>query len=75
MAYCRFSMDSDVYFYASTRGGFDCVRCLLETGRLVHIAGYKEAVEHLNRHRQAGHKVPDSAFAALRRDFEAGEIR
>lgn len=36
------------------------------------LATYQEALDHLQKHRDAGHSVPEYAFEALRKDVESG---
>jgi len=77
MSYARCAPDSDVYVYASTRGGIECERCRLIQSANALANGPRnnavmvdedEMIAHLEKHRNAGHKVPESAFTALRRD-------
>lgn len=66
MAYLRISDDCDVYFIASTEGGFECVGCKLDTYNSVFIQGtanvsvQERAVQHLQDHQDAGHKGIDN---------------
>lgn len=64
MSYCRFSKDSDVYMYAHYQGGIDCCACRLE-GRSVRLSDVVDALEHLQQHVDAGHKVPSYAVDQL----------
>jgi hypothetical protein len=37
-----------------------------------NLSSYREALEHLQKHRDAGHSVPEDAFDRLREDIESG---
>ena len=77
MSYARFSSDSDVYVYASTAGGIECCRCRFiadthDTPRNDAVmVDEDEMIAHLEKHRKAGHRVPDDAFEQLRADRDA----
>jgi len=80
MSYARFAADSDVYVYASSRGGIECERCRFMQPTDTTANGPRnnavmvdedEMISHLEKHGKAGHKVPESAFVALRRDRDA----
>ena len=80
MSYARFAEESDVYVYASARGGIECQRC-----RFIHqtettadsprnnavMVDEDEMIAHLEKHRRAGQQVPESALEGLRRDRDA----
>lgn len=65
MAYARWGCDgSDVYVFASVGGGVVCCCCDLDAK-----AGFRtnaEMIEHLLKHREAGHTVPEYAIERLR---------
>jgi hypothetical protein len=68
VAYARFTVDSDVYVYGDSRGGYTCERCprIGETFRCTIAA---EMVTHLlKEHRAKGHRVPDDAIERLKTD-------
>ena len=65
MALCRFGWSSDVYVYYDVSGGICCCRCPLSEGWNLVLQTEREMIAHLNRHRAAGHEVPDDAFADL----------
>jgi len=65
MAYCRFSNQSDVYFYESSQGGFVCERCSIYSGTLLT---FDDAIAHLQAHIKAGHMVPSNAIEELLSD-------
>lgn len=69
MSYCRFSQTSEVYVYENPRGGITCCFCSLST-ESVDLDTPEEALVHLIRHRRAGHKVPQCAFAQLLEEIE-----
>lgn len=73
MSYARFgSGGSDVYIYQHVGGFIECCACSLaepEEGEDVGFAELqtgREAIEHLERHREAGDTVPDNAFEFIR---------
>lgn len=67
MAISRFGSDSDVYVYHCVTGGISCCRCALTPGVFEFKASdEREMITHLERHRAAGHLVPDKAFHELR---------
>ena len=63
---------SDLYFiwsaaYPTRPDVFHCVWCHLEPGHQGKVIfGYRAALTHFKRHRDAGHAVPDSAFEEIR---------
>jgi hypothetical protein len=71
MSYCRFGHDSDVFVYASGDNVFTCCVCKLardDMGEWEH--GGEAILEHLEKHRQAGHKVPQYAIDILRAELD-----
>ena len=72
MSYCRMYEDSDVYIYRHINGYIKCCSCKFEgldgLTSYVILDTYEEAIEHLEKHIQAGHKVPDYAMQALKED-------
>ncbi len=66
MAYARFSRDSDVYVYEDGRGYLCCMRCQFSETHETRTKSRREMIEHLERHRRAGEKVPDDALEELR---------
>jgi hypothetical protein len=59
MSYCRFGEDgSDVYIFASVRGGIECCGCWVNSGESINVATQEEMLHHINLHRRAGHHVP-----------------
>lgn len=78
MSYCRFG-DGDVYMFPHVWGMIVCMGCKLagphESGLMIldkAFIGGEEALEHLQEHRNAGHKVPQDAFDRLRREIASG---
>jgi hypothetical protein len=72
MAYCRFS-DGDVYLYLGT-SGFTCCWCKLQQDdfRSAEDPVFQtsdEALDHLLKHREAGHDVPQYAIERLEDDM------
>ena len=47
-------------------GGEGCDNCTMHGS--IHINSYDEALEHLQKHRDNGDKVPEYAFEGLKRD-------
>jgi len=77
VSYARFTAESDVYVYASAAGGIECCRCRFiadaqgpPRGNAVMV-DEDEMIAHLEKHRRAGHRVPDNAFEQLRPDRDA----
>lgn len=67
MAYCRFSDDSDVYVFADLDGWLECCRCdLTGDAGSFRTRDVRDMIRHLERHRAAGHKVPEKVFERLR---------
>jgi len=70
MSYCRMNgKDSDVYFLP-TFDGLECCACRLTPERngqygSKYFKTRSRARAHLLRHREAGHKVPESAIKRL----------
>ncbi|MGC4151530.1 MAG: hypothetical protein QM628_00430 [Propionicimonas sp.] len=62
MAYARFS-DADVYVFMSTSGHLECCGCRLGDPR--RFDSTQAMVDHLAKHREAGHDVPDGLEAGL----------
>ncbi len=72
MSYARWSNESDVYVYHHVDGYVTCCGCRLFDADPFSLeprdpAFYSRtaAIEHLERHRLAGHIVPDYAFDRL----------
>jgi hypothetical protein len=76
MAYVRWSYpgkphayDSAVYIYDSAYGGIDCCGCLLnsdpEAIRGYTAADHDEMIDHVRKHIEAGHAVPDFVIPRL----------
>lgn len=62
MAYSRFS-SAEVYVFMSTSGHLECCSCWL--GDQWSFDSTQEMVDHLAKHREAGHDVPDGLEAEL----------
>ena len=77
MSYARFAEDSDVYVYARAAGGIECARCrfIADTNEPPRnnavMVDEDEMIGHLEKHRRAGHRVPNDAFVRLRADRDA----
>lgn len=70
MSYTRFGGDSDVYVFTSG-AGIECCGCIL---RAPHVfQSNAEMLVHLERHRAAGHAVPEDAMEQLRDPEDAAE--
>lgn len=77
MSYARFgSGGSDVYVYEHVGGFIECCGCSLakdEDGGVfgfgfTHLKTAREAIEHLEKHREAGDTVLDRTFEFIRTD-------
>lgn len=83
MSYCRWGPDSDVYVYATERVIKDdrvetwwvCAGCELFADNPsigigpIYAPTLDALRDHLQRHRAAGHKVPDAAFERIDREM------
>ena len=73
MSYSRFS-HADVDVYMDVNGSLACCGCLLtddpETSGGWYYNSTDEMIAHLDKHRAAGHDVPDYLDDALREDDE-----
>ena len=63
MAYARFSY-CDVYVFLSVSGHLECCMCRLGPDLLA--PNTSEMLAHLQRHREAGHDVPEEVLEELR---------
>lgn len=71
MSYCRNDGErSNVYLYQDDSLDRICMGCLLlgDAGPSVLLHSAEQAIDHLNLHREAGHKVPEGAFVTLRKE-------
>ena len=64
MSLCRFAADCNVYVYESQDDLLRCCGCWLDGD--FSCATDSEMVDHLLKHREAGHLVPDNVIAGLR---------
>jgi hypothetical protein len=71
MSYARFG-DSDIYLYASIGGGIFCDMCCLQ-GEARMMDTYDDAIAHVRKHIDAGHRVPESVIPRLEAERDAGE--
>lgn len=76
MSYARFS-EGDIYLYACVSGGIFCCSCRLarpdNLEGLWTFSTYDEAIAHVRKHIEAGHRVPEHTIPALEADRDAGE--
>lgn len=76
MSYARFSAESDVYVYPHFAGFIECCGCSLSEAEDGEDFGFtqlqtaREALEHLDKHRAAGHEVPTRAYEHIRAEYE-----
>ena len=70
MAFARFGLNSDVYVYEDTRGGFTCERCPA-IGQQFRCQTAAEMASHLLAHRAKGDRVPDDAIEELQLEAES----
>jgi hypothetical protein len=73
MTYCRWTADSDVYLYRSTRGIYICCDCSVARAG-VSMFTPEDVLVHLQVHRDHGERVPESAFDRIRVESERGEL-
>jgi hypothetical protein len=73
MSYSRFAPDSNVYVFMGTGDKLHCCRCPLDPVgfSMEFIADNpRDMIDHLQRHKEAGHLVPDETIAALEREAQ-----
>lgn len=76
MAYARWGCDgSDVYVFMDVTGGFTCCCCELVGENRSNFATKGEMVEHLLKHREAGHVVPEYAIESIRNETEDADVK
>lgn len=74
MSYCRFGFDSDVYVFHSVRGYLVCCGCRLRNDMTdERMYTRRSALLHLEKHKNAGHNVPEYAIRRLEREISNGE--
>ena len=72
MSYARFGWEgSNVYVYADVGGYLNCCACILGDDGRFYSTG--EMLNHLVKHRMAGHTVPDSCIEELEADREEND--
>jgi hypothetical protein len=60
MSYCRRGWDGNqLYVYWHTDGFIECSGCEFDDPWIVSLHSVDEAIEHVAKHRAAGHVVPD----------------
>lgn len=69
MAYARFTPGSDVYIFADIYGGITCCGCFLGPNSF-NCETVDEMLSHLEKHKAAGHEVPERAIECLIEDRE-----
>jgi hypothetical protein len=75
MSYSRFGIDSDTYIYEHAGGFIECCGCGLppaegnEVLGLTRLNTAREALEHAQKHLDAGHMVPDRLFTRIREEY------
>lgn len=68
MSYARFGDDSNVYFYQGD--GLICSACrFAEAWHSVSFNTARAAIDHLEKHIDAGDKVPDYTIKEIKEDF------
>ena len=73
MSYCRF-LEADVYVFMHVDGFLQCCACSI-TDDDDHWGSFNafstaEMINHLNKHKELGHDVPDRVFENIERDDE-----
>jgi hypothetical protein len=75
MSYSRFGSDSDTYIYEHVGGFIECCGCGLppaegnEVLGLTRLNTAREALEHAQKHLDAGDMVPDRVFISIRKEY------
>lgn len=79
MSYCRFG-EADVYIFEHVGGFWQCCACALlaeegaEEFASADFATREELLEHIDKHRKAGHYVPEDVDERLKEEI-ANEAR
>lgn len=71
MSYARFAKDSNVYVFMCISGALECCGCAL--GDETRFDSTDAMLDHLGRHRAAGHDVPQRAIERLVADREEND--
>jgi hypothetical protein len=73
VSYARFGWDgSDVYVYEHYAGFIECCGCMFcdwEKDVFPQLKTAREALEHLDKHVEAGHCVPADTFEKIRNEY------
>lgn len=73
MSYARFGWEgSDVYVYEHFAGFIECCGCWFQDWDgedFPQLKTAREALEHLEKHVEAGHCVPDKTFERIRAEY------
>jgi hypothetical protein len=67
MSYCRF-LEGDVYVFMHVGGHLECCACFLgemDPWGSFQAKSTQEMVDHLEKHKAAGHYVPERVFSDL----------
>jgi hypothetical protein len=70
MAYCRFGDDSNVFMYGTLSSRIKCCMCMFGPKEPTEFDNPKEAMEHLMKHIDAGHRVPGEAVEKLKSEIK-----
>jgi hypothetical protein len=75
VSYARFGWDnSDVYVFLSVGGHLECCGCVLAEYRTSpRFTTTAEMIQHLDKHRETGHTVPDDCYERLLAEAEAND--
>ena len=68
MSFSRWSRDCDIYSFLNTDNKIECCGCILE-GHSVEFDTPNEFIEHLRKHKEAGHMVPDYLLEVKHYEF------
>lgn len=69
MSYCRMTKDSDAYMYPHVDGYIECMGCKLNGGKDRYFYYRSAALLHMQRHKEAGHKIPLYAIKGLQKEM------
>ncbi|MET0601384.1 MAG: hypothetical protein ABW167_05285 [Baekduia sp.] len=67
VSYARFAEDCNVYVFISN-DALECCSCWLQGRGTYRATSTAEMIVHLDKHRRAGHLVPDWTYDGLRED-------
>ena len=75
MSYCRRGWDGNqLYMYEHVDGFIECSGCQFDDPWIVQLNSVDEAIEHVAKHRAAGHHVPEGLEDDIRYENPWSEV-